>query len=362
MADKQGDLVTDAELRKQLKALGENPGPINDSTRNLWLKKLRSLKEGDKVSVNSSPAGRQTKKHRSLGASPSRRTSKLSMFSSSEEEEKDDEKDSDSNSRPPARGRRSLNNLRRVNRDETAVDQLEEKDTVNNQAPVSTGRPYLTEETGRPKDRRSLPASSRAQGRRSLGRAEPKLDTVDSPSVRNANMDPQFVDDGSPQFIRPRTVPRTSPSKPVSVKPLPGRSDFSDTDDGDDNMKQAKGHGHRNKFVPKAISVVRRRVERVNDSRSNSNEFLEKADTFENHFKQAYSNSTSSVVNSGSDNDEELDIDFATSKSKIIDFICQPVTIVVLGIVLSLILAFLVYFYGGFAVYPLQSLPGKVTS
>jgi hypothetical protein len=45
MAD---DGITDEELREQLLALGQNPGPIKATTRKLWLKKLATLKSNAK--------------------------------------------------------------------------------------------------------------------------------------------------------------------------------------------------------------------------------------------------------------------------------------------------------------------------
>lgn len=41
--------LTDAELRRQLKACGINPGPITETTRDIYLRRLDKLKE-NKVS------------------------------------------------------------------------------------------------------------------------------------------------------------------------------------------------------------------------------------------------------------------------------------------------------------------------
>lgn len=41
----------DSTLRKELVRLGFTPGPIQDTTRNLYLKKLQALKNGPKEDV-----------------------------------------------------------------------------------------------------------------------------------------------------------------------------------------------------------------------------------------------------------------------------------------------------------------------
>lgn len=43
MAASDGD-ISDAELRRQLKAFGEEPGPVTPSTRGFLLRKLKSYR------------------------------------------------------------------------------------------------------------------------------------------------------------------------------------------------------------------------------------------------------------------------------------------------------------------------------
>lgn len=89
MAASDGD-ISDAELRRQLKALGEEPGPITPSTKSLLLRKLKRLQNergSNATPPKKSSPKRSTIARRSIPAtrnqSPSR---KLIGFSSDEED------------------------------------------------------------------------------------------------------------------------------------------------------------------------------------------------------------------------------------------------------------------------------------
>lgn len=89
MAARDGN-ISDVELRRQLKALGEDVGPVTDTTRPFLLRKLKRLKNeqrSNKSSAEKPPPGRATSSgRRSLptrNQSPSR---KLIGFSSDEED------------------------------------------------------------------------------------------------------------------------------------------------------------------------------------------------------------------------------------------------------------------------------------
>ena len=89
MAASDGD-ISDAELRRQLKALGEEPGPITPSTKGLLLRKLKRLQNtrgSNATPPKKSSPKRSTIARRSIpttrNQSPSR---KLIGFSSDEED------------------------------------------------------------------------------------------------------------------------------------------------------------------------------------------------------------------------------------------------------------------------------------
>ena len=88
MAARDGD-ISDVELRRQLKAVGEDVGPVTDTTRPFLLRKLKRLQNEQKGNKSSAekPAPRRATPRRSLPAtrnqSPSR---KLIGFSSDEED------------------------------------------------------------------------------------------------------------------------------------------------------------------------------------------------------------------------------------------------------------------------------------
>uniref|UniRef100_A0A8B9TP00 LEM domain-containing protein n=1 Tax=Anas platyrhynchos TaxID=8839 RepID=A0A8B9TP00_ANAPL len=50
-------LLTDAELRKELVALGYRPGPITDTTRKVYVKKLGCLRAEVAAAKRRGPAG-----------------------------------------------------------------------------------------------------------------------------------------------------------------------------------------------------------------------------------------------------------------------------------------------------------------
>ena len=88
MAARDGD-ISDVELRRQLKAFGEDVGPVTDTTRPFLLRKLKRLQNEQRSNKSSAekPAPRRATPRRSLPAtrnqSPSR---KLIGFSSDEED------------------------------------------------------------------------------------------------------------------------------------------------------------------------------------------------------------------------------------------------------------------------------------
>lgn len=88
MAARDGN-ISDVELRRQLKAFGEDVGPVTDTTRPFLLRKLKRLQNEGKSNKSSAekPAPRRATSRRSLPAtrnqSPSR---KMIGFSSDEED------------------------------------------------------------------------------------------------------------------------------------------------------------------------------------------------------------------------------------------------------------------------------------
>lgn len=100
--------LTDAELRRQLKAYGVNPGPITDTTRDIYLRRLDKLKEEKKVKpsrlakdVRSSSTPTQSKT-RERSKSPilrstryGRKNQKLYGYSTDEDDAKDASKKPD---------------------------------------------------------------------------------------------------------------------------------------------------------------------------------------------------------------------------------------------------------------------------
>lgn len=83
MAD-DGETLSDAQLRDQLKLFGINAGPVTASTRTILLKKLKSVKSGESSPISTAA---KAKKRRSVATStPSRQRTKLSGFSSGEDD------------------------------------------------------------------------------------------------------------------------------------------------------------------------------------------------------------------------------------------------------------------------------------
>ncbi|NXK96859.1 LEMD2 protein, partial [Formicarius rufipectus] len=86
--------LTDAELRRELQALGYRPGPITATTRNVYIKKLGCLRAevaADRRSGRAAPPSPGRSPARPLQASPSRQRSGLTRDSDEEEEEEDEE-------------------------------------------------------------------------------------------------------------------------------------------------------------------------------------------------------------------------------------------------------------------------------
>lgn len=161
------DNISDVELRRQLKAFGEDAGPVTDTTRPFLLRKLKRLQNEGKSNKSSAekPAPRRATPRRSLPAtrnqSPSR---KMIGFSSDEED-----------AQPSLSGRLvDSSRLRGRRRDDTATT--------------------LNESSGRGKSKPTTPQRSKLRPREpSFIDSVPEkiLDTSDGNSVEFSDSDGQ---------------------------------------------------------------------------------------------------------------------------------------------------------------------------
>lgn len=165
------DNISDVELRRQLKAFGEDAGPVTDTTRPFLLRKLKRLQNEGKSNKSRAekPAPRRTTPRRSLPAtrnqSPSR---KMIGFSSDEED-----------AQPSLSGRLvDSSRLRGRRKDDTAT----------------TRTTTLNESPGRGKSKPTTPQRSKLRPREpSFIDSVPEkiLDTSDGNSVEFSHSDGQ---------------------------------------------------------------------------------------------------------------------------------------------------------------------------
>ncbi|NXF12914.1 LEMD2 protein, partial [Smithornis capensis] len=97
--------LTDAELRRELVALGYRPGPITATTRKVYIKKLGCLRAevaAARRSGRTAPPSPGRSAARPPQASPSRQRSGFARDSEEEEEEEGDEEEKEEVGQPPA--------------------------------------------------------------------------------------------------------------------------------------------------------------------------------------------------------------------------------------------------------------------
>lgn len=131
--------LSDAELRRELARYGVNPGPITETTRNVYMKRLEKLKKEKAPKVGASQVGRETRsssapkqtssrrrsKSPTLRSTRSTRNSQITLGYSTDEDERDITADQ---KKPSNAGSSVLSNTPRSTRQETRKNLATSKD------------------------------------------------------------------------------------------------------------------------------------------------------------------------------------------------------------------------------------------